>query len=95
MPTASPTPCAPTTPNGPQSCATPARAPSGPSSAAATSPTSPTTTAPPCTPEARTHRVPGLTPYTVDLLARSVVLDLSRARAQGWHPAHGLADYRA
>ncbi|MEU9046171.1 MULTISPECIES: hypothetical protein [unclassified Kitasatospora] len=43
---------------------------------------------------ARTGRVPGLTPYTVDLLTRGVVLDLTRAHAQGWHPAHGFADYR-
>ncbi|MER7582359.1 NAD(P)-dependent oxidoreductase [Kitasatospora sp. NPDC097691] len=42
---------------------------------------------------ARTARVPGLTPYTVDLLTRSVVLDLTRARTQGWHPTHTLADY--
>lgn len=43
---------------------------------------------------ARTTVVPGLTPYTVDLLTRGVVLDLTRARAQGWHPAHDLRDYR-
>ncbi|MFF2077889.1 NAD-dependent epimerase/dehydratase family protein [Kitasatospora sp. NPDC058162] len=43
---------------------------------------------------ARTTLLPGLTPYTVDLLARGVVLDLTRARAQGWHPRHTLADYR-
>ncbi|MFD8749605.1 NAD-dependent epimerase/dehydratase family protein [Kitasatospora sp. NPDC059577] len=43
---------------------------------------------------ARTGRVPGLTPYAVDLLSRGVVLDLTRARTQGWHPTHGLTDYR-
>ncbi|MFD5464824.1 NAD-dependent epimerase/dehydratase family protein [Kitasatospora sp. NPDC127059] len=43
---------------------------------------------------ARTTRLPGLTPYTVDLLTRGVALDLARARAQGWHPRHTLADYR-
>ncbi|MBD0689498.1 hypothetical protein [Streptomyces sp. CBMA123] len=43
---------------------------------------------------ARTTLLPGLTPYTVDLLTRGVVLDLTRARAQGWHPRHTLADYR-
>ncbi|MGW3040220.1 NAD-dependent epimerase/dehydratase family protein [Kitasatospora sp. NPDC001159] len=43
---------------------------------------------------ARTSRIPGLTPYTVDLLTRSVVLDLTRAHTQGWQPAHGLAGYR-
>ncbi|MFJ1935822.1 NAD-dependent epimerase/dehydratase family protein [Kitasatospora sp. NPDC088160] len=42
---------------------------------------------------ARTTRIPGLTPYTVDLLTRSVVLDLTRARAQGWTPTHTLTDY--
>lgn len=42
---------------------------------------------------ARTGRVPGLTPYTVDLLTRGVVLDLTRARVQGWRPTHGLTDY--
>ncbi|MBV6701751.1 NAD(P)-dependent oxidoreductase [Kitasatospora aureofaciens] len=43
---------------------------------------------------ARTGRVPGLTPYAVDLLARGVVLDLARARAQGWRPRHDLTTYR-
>ncbi|MER7845674.1 NAD(P)-dependent oxidoreductase [Kitasatospora sp. NPDC096077] len=43
---------------------------------------------------ARTGRIPGLTPYTVDLLTRGVVLDLTRARTQGFHPRHTLADYR-
>lgn len=43
---------------------------------------------------ARTTLVPGLTRYSVDLLTRGVVLDLTRARARGWSPAHGLDDYR-
>ncbi|MGW2372168.1 NAD-dependent epimerase/dehydratase family protein [Kitasatospora sp. NPDC001683] len=43
---------------------------------------------------ARTTLLPGLTPYTLDLLTRGVVLDLTRAHAQGWNPRHTLADYR-
>ncbi|MFC8452426.1 NAD-dependent epimerase/dehydratase family protein [Kitasatospora sp. NPDC057223] len=39
---------------------------------------------------ARTGRLPGLTPYAVDQLARSVVLDTSRARATGWRPRRDL-----
>ena len=39
---------------------------------------------------ARTGRLPGLTPYAVDQLARSVVLDTSRARATGWRPRWDL-----
>ena len=39
---------------------------------------------------ARTGRLPGLTPYAVDQLARSVVLDTSRARAAGWLPRWDL-----
>ncbi|WP_329496587.1 NAD(P)-dependent oxidoreductase [Kitasatospora herbaricolor] len=39
---------------------------------------------------ARTGRVPGLTPYAVDQLARSVVLDIGRARATGWRPRWDL-----
>lgn len=35
---------------------------------------------------ARTGRVPGLTPYAVDQVARGVVLDTTRARAGGWEP---------
>ena len=42
---------------------------------------------------ARTTLLPGLTPYTLDLLTRSVVLDLTRAHTQGWHPHHTLTDY--
>ncbi|MFI1071737.1 NAD-dependent epimerase/dehydratase family protein [Streptomyces puniciscabiei] len=36
---------------------------------------------------------PYLTPYAVDQLARSVVLDVSRARSQGWTAHRTLADY--
>ncbi|MET9396217.1 NAD(P)-dependent oxidoreductase [Kitasatospora sp. NPDC002965] len=39
---------------------------------------------------ARTGRVPGLTPYAVDQLSRSVTLDLARARTQGWRPLWDL-----
>ncbi|MER5349688.1 NAD(P)-dependent oxidoreductase [Kitasatospora sp. NPDC002551] len=39
---------------------------------------------------ARTGRLPGLTPYAVDQLSRSVVLDLARARSQGWRPHRDL-----
>ena len=39
---------------------------------------------------ARTGRLPGLSPYAVDQLARSVVLDTSRARATGWLPRWDL-----
>ncbi|MGW4897059.1 NAD-dependent epimerase/dehydratase family protein [Kitasatospora sp. NPDC004240] len=39
---------------------------------------------------ARTGRIPGLTPYAVDQLSREVVLDLGRARAQGWRPRWDL-----
>ncbi|MFE2107440.1 NAD-dependent epimerase/dehydratase family protein [Kitasatospora sp. NPDC059463] len=42
---------------------------------------------------ARTGRLPGLTPYAVDQLSRSVVLDLSRARSQGWRPHRDLDDF--
>ncbi|MGW0364838.1 NAD-dependent epimerase/dehydratase family protein [Streptomyces sp. NPDC002990] len=38
---------------------------------------------------------PALSRYAVDQLAHSVVLDLSRARAQGWSPRRTLADYTA
>ncbi|MGF1424877.1 NAD-dependent epimerase/dehydratase family protein [Kitasatospora sp. LaBMicrA B282] len=41
---------------------------------------------------ARTGRVPGLTRYAVDQVSRSVVLDLTRARATGWRPARDLDD---
>ncbi|MFD0279017.1 NAD-dependent epimerase/dehydratase family protein [Kitasatospora sp. NPDC127111] len=40
---------------------------------------------------ARTGRIPGLTPYAVDQLAHSVVLDTSRARATGWLPRWDLS----
>lgn len=43
---------------------------------------------------ARRGLVPGLTPYAVDQLARPVVLDIARARAQGWRPRRELADGR-
>ncbi|MGW2490880.1 NAD-dependent epimerase/dehydratase family protein [Streptomyces sp. NPDC001606] len=36
---------------------------------------------------------PSLTRYAVDQLARSVVLDVSKAEAQGWRAARCLADY--
>lgn len=39
---------------------------------------------------ARTGLLPGLTPYAVDQLSRDVVLDLGRARAQGWRPRWDL-----
>ncbi|MFD8317872.1 NAD-dependent epimerase/dehydratase family protein [Kitasatospora purpeofusca] len=39
---------------------------------------------------ARTGRLPGLTPYAVDQLSRDVVLDLTRARTQGWRPHRDL-----
>ncbi|MYW43130.1 NAD(P)-dependent oxidoreductase, partial [Streptomyces sp. SID161] len=38
-------------------------------------------------------REPVLTPYAVDQLAASVVLDVSRARSQGWTAGRLLADY--
>ncbi|WP_051966365.1 NAD-dependent epimerase/dehydratase family protein [Kitasatospora mediocidica] len=41
------------------------------------------------------RRSPELTPYAVDQLASSVVLDTAKARAQGWRPTHDLADYLA
>lgn len=42
---------------------------------------------------ARAGREPVLTRYAVDQLARGVVLDISRARAQGWAPTRTLASY--
>jgi len=39
--------------------------------------------------------VPALTPYSVDQVAHSVVLDISKALAQGWRPRWRLADYLA
>ncbi|MEU2395504.1 NAD(P)-dependent oxidoreductase [Streptomyces sp. NPDC007369] len=36
---------------------------------------------------------PLLSRYAVDQLAHSVVLDLTRARSQGWTPSHTLDDY--
>jgi nucleoside-diphosphate-sugar epimerase len=38
---------------------------------------------------------PVLTPYAVDQVARGVVLDISKARAQGWCPRRTLADHLA
>ena len=38
---------------------------------------------------------PALTRYAVDQLAHDVVLDLSKAAAQGWHPRRALRDYLA
>ncbi|MCC9308847.1 hypothetical protein LN042_17435 [Kitasatospora sp. RB6PN24] len=35
---------------------------------------------------ARAGRVPGLTPYAVEQVARGGVLDTTRARATGWEP---------
>ncbi|MFF8607053.1 NAD-dependent epimerase/dehydratase family protein [Streptomyces sp. NPDC015346] len=43
----------------------------------------------------RPHAEPPLTRYAVDQLAHTVVLDVSRARAQGWTPHRTLADYAA
>ncbi|GAA1961915.1 NAD(P)-dependent oxidoreductase [Kitasatospora viridis] len=43
---------------------------------------------------ARTRRTE-LTGYAVDQLATSVVLDTTRARAQGWRPTHDLSHYLA
>ncbi|WP_370416578.1 NAD-dependent epimerase/dehydratase family protein [Streptomyces fradiae] len=42
----------------------------------------------------RPHAEPALTRYAVDQLAHSVVLDVSRAQAQGWRAERTLADYR-
>lgn len=36
---------------------------------------------------------PALTRYLVDQAAHSVVLDISKAAAQGWWPCHTIADY--
>jgi hypothetical protein len=36
-----------------------------------------------------------LTRYVVDQLAHSVVLDVSKAMAQGWRPRHVLDDFLA
>ena len=36
---------------------------------------------------------PALSRYTVDQLAHTVVLDVSRAKAQGWTPRVRLEDY--
>ncbi|MFI0899565.1 NAD-dependent epimerase/dehydratase family protein [Streptomyces sp. NPDC020983] len=41
----------------------------------------------------RPGREPALTRYAVDQLARGLVLDISRARAQGWTPTRTLASY--
>jgi nucleoside-diphosphate-sugar epimerase len=43
---------------------------------------------------ARVLRIePRLTPYAVDVLASPMVLDISKALAQGWRPRHSLAEY--
>ncbi|MFC8849998.1 MULTISPECIES: NAD-dependent epimerase/dehydratase family protein [unclassified Micromonospora] len=42
-----------------------------------------------------TRRAPLLTRYAVDQLARDMVLDLGRARAQGYRPRRDFADYLA
>jgi nucleoside-diphosphate-sugar epimerase len=36
---------------------------------------------------------PALTPYAVDQLTDGLVLDTSRAKAEGWRPRHILSDY--
>ena len=36
---------------------------------------------------------PALTRYAVDQMAHDVVLDLSKAAAQGWRPRRALRDY--
>jgi nucleoside-diphosphate-sugar epimerase len=41
------------------------------------------------------HRVTPLSPYAVDQVAHSVVLDAGRAVAQGYRPRHDLAGYLA
>ncbi|UYQ65689.1 NAD-dependent epimerase/dehydratase family protein [Streptomyces peucetius] len=43
----------------------------------------------------RRRREPALSRYAVDQLARTVVLDVTRALAQGWRPRRSLADYLA
>ncbi|MFF9347090.1 NAD-dependent epimerase/dehydratase family protein [Streptomyces sp. NPDC014734] len=43
----------------------------------------------------RPHVGPPLTRYAVDQLARTVVLDVSRAVGQGWVPSRNLRDYTA
>ncbi|MCQ0025581.1 NAD(P)-dependent oxidoreductase [Streptomyces somaliensis DSM 40738] len=43
----------------------------------------------------RPHAEPPLTRYSLDQLARSVVLDVSRARARGWVAGRSLEDYGA
>ncbi|WP_320064406.1 NAD-dependent epimerase/dehydratase family protein [Micromonospora sp. RTGN7] len=42
-----------------------------------------------------TRRAPALTRYAVDQLAREMVLDIGRARAQGYRPRRTLADHLA
>ncbi|TDC45380.1 NAD(P)-dependent oxidoreductase [Micromonospora sp. KC207] len=42
-----------------------------------------------------TRRAPVLTRYAVDQLARDMVLDIGRARAQGYRPRRDFADYLA
>jgi hypothetical protein len=41
------------------------------------------------------RRVTPLSPYAVDQVARSVVLDLSKATAQGYRPRRDLYDFLA
>jgi nucleoside-diphosphate-sugar epimerase len=43
----------------------------------------------------RLHPAPALTRYAVDQLAHGLVLDLGRARAQGYSPTRTLADFLA
>ncbi|ANP51615.1 nucleoside-diphosphate-sugar epimerase [Streptomyces griseochromogenes] len=43
----------------------------------------------------RPHTEPPLTRYAVDQLANSVVLNVSKAQAQGWAPRRTLGDYTA
>jgi nucleoside-diphosphate-sugar epimerase len=38
-------------------------------------------------------REPFLSRYAVDQLARTVILDISKARLQGWHPRRTLSDF--
>lgn len=49
------------------------------------------------TAEALARRSPGteppLTRYAVDQLAHTVVLDITKAKAQGWHPIHHLSTH--
>ncbi|MET0424229.1 MAG: NAD(P)-dependent oxidoreductase [Actinoplanes sp.] len=42
---------------------------------------------------ARVHPAPALTGYAVDQLTDGLVLDIGRARSQGWRPEHTLTSY--